>query len=90
MGEFAEKISEPLGRPVIDATGLQGRYDLRIDVSAYMADTQANAAEGGQQMDVMSILFNALQAQLGVRLEPRRNAVDVLIVDHAEKTPTEN
>lgn len=91
MGDFASKVSEPLGRPVIDATGLKGRYDLRIDISAYMAEASATGGEGhGQQLDVMSIMFTVLQEQLGVRLEPRKDAVDILVVDHAERTPTEN
>ena len=86
IAEFASKISEPLGRPVIDATGLKGRYDIRIDVSSYMTAATAN----GGELDVMSLLFTALQEQLGVKLISRRSAVDTLVVDHAEKTPTEN
>jgi uncharacterized protein (TIGR03435 family) len=87
MSELASKISEPLGRPVIDATGLKGRYDIRIDVTAYRTENENGK---GAQLDMMSILFNALQAQLGVKLEGRRETVDILTVDHAEKTPSEN
>ena len=87
MGDFATKISEPLGKPVIDATGLKGRYDIRIDVSAYMAEA---GAANGEQLDVMSILFTALQAQLGVKLESKKQTPEILIVDAAQKTPTEN
>ncbi len=86
MAELASKISEPLQKPVIDATGLKGRYDIRIDVTAYMTE----AAQGGGSMDVMSILFNALQAQLGVKLDSRKQNVNMLVVDKAEKTPTDN
>jgi uncharacterized protein (TIGR03435 family) len=83
MSDLAEKISEPLGRPVIDATGLKGRYDIHIDATAY-SDT------GGGHMDVMALLFNALQQQLGVKLESRKDSPEILVVDSVEKTPTEN
>ena len=84
MSEFAEKISEALGRPVLDATGLKGRYDIHLDTSAYMATA------GDGRVDAMSFLFNALQQQLGVKLESRKDTPEVLVVDSVEKTPTEN
>jgi uncharacterized protein (TIGR03435 family) len=87
MADLASKISEPLGRPVLDATGLKGRYDIHIDARPYMT---ATGNEGGGPMDVMSILFTALQDQLGVKLESRKDTPEILIVDSAEKTPTEN
>ena len=91
MKDLAIQISDPLRRPVIDETGLKGRYEIRIDVSAYM---QA-AAGGGDghaegQIDVMSVLFTALQQQLGVKLDSKKENVDILVIDHAEKAPTEN
>jgi uncharacterized protein (TIGR03435 family) len=84
MSDLAEKISEPLGRPVIDATGLKGRYDIHIDATAYMT------SPGSQSMDVTALLFNALQQQLGVKLESRKDSPQILVVDSVEKTPTEN
>ena len=84
MSDFAEKISEALGRPVMDATGLKGRYDIHMDATAYMA------ASGDGPMDAMGFLFNALQQQLGVKLESRKDTPEILVVDSIEKTPTEN
>jgi uncharacterized protein (TIGR03435 family) len=91
MRDLATQISAQLRRPVIDETGLKGRYEIRIDVTAYM---QA-AAGGGDghsegQIDVMSVLFTALQQQLGVKLDSKKENVDILVIDHAEKSPTEN
>jgi uncharacterized protein (TIGR03435 family) len=87
MRDVAAQISDPLNRPVIDATGLKGRYDIDIDVTAYMT---ANGGRNEGELDVMSILFNALQQQLGVKLEARKDMVDVLVIDHAKKTPSDN
>lgn len=84
MSDLAEKISEPLGRPVMDATGLKGRYDIHIDASAYMGSA------GNGQMDVMSLLFTALQQQLGLKLESRKDTPRILVIDNVEKSPTEN
>lgn len=91
MKDLATQISEPLRRPVIDETGLKGRYEIKIDVSAYMQ----GATGGGEgrsegQIDVMSVLFTALQQQLGVKLDSKKESVDILVIDHAEKAPTDN
>ena len=91
MADLAAKISEPLNRPVIDETNLTGKYEIRIDVAAYMQSQSGGDAKGGGiQIDVMSVLFNALQAQLGVKLESKKATVNMLVLDHAEKVPTEN
>ncbi len=88
MKDFAEKVSEPLHRPVIDETGLTGKYEIKIDVAAYMQSTGQTLDNG--QVDVMAVLFNALQQQLGVKLESKKETVKILTVDHLEKQPTEN
>ncbi len=81
MSEFARVLSQGFGRPFVDATGLKGRYDIRIET---ISDGPSDA------MDVMGIMVTTLQEQLGIKVESRKDSVDMLIVDHAEKTPTEN
>lgn len=88
MKDFAEKVSEPLRRPVIDETGLTAKYEIRIDVAAYMQSTGQTPGDG--QIDVMAVLFNALQQQLGVKLESKKATVKILTIDHVEKQPSEN
>jgi uncharacterized protein (TIGR03435 family) len=90
MKDLAAQISDPLRRPVIDETGLKGRYEIRIDVTAYMQSAAGGDGHSEGQIDVMSVLFTALQQQLGVRLDSKKENVDILVIDHAEKTPTEN
>jgi uncharacterized protein (TIGR03435 family) len=41
-------------------------------------------------MDAATAMMTALQEQMGLKLEGRKDWVDVLVIDHAEKTPTEN
>jgi len=91
MKDLAIQISDPLKRPVIDETGLKGRYEIKIDVSAYMQGaTGGGDGRGEGQIDVMSVLFTALQQQLGVKLDSKKESVNILVIDHAEKVPTEN
>jgi uncharacterized protein (TIGR03435 family) len=84
MGELAAEVGRGFDRPVVDATGLKGRYDIRLDMAAVAAANQAD------RMDAASAMMTALQEQMGLKLEGRKDWVDVLIIDHAEKTPKEN
>jgi len=89
MTDLAQGISAEIGRPVMDQTGLKGRYEIRMNFAPYAT----RAADGGTtpgQFDMMSILFTGLQDLLGLKLEASKQSVDVLVIDHAEKTPTEN
>ena len=88
MSEIATELSQPLQRPVIDKTELTGRYDLRIDIAAFMQ----TAGEGDNHgpVDEMRVIFSAFPSQLGLKLEPGKATVDFIVVDSADKTPTEN
>lgn len=70
--------------PVIDETGLTGRYDVSINAAKYIPQS------GDRPSDPLSLIQDALQDELGLKLEARRMPVDLLIVDHAEKAPVEN
>jgi uncharacterized protein (TIGR03435 family) len=68
--------------PVIDHTGLQGTYDLRLDwVPRQLTDFDAAAGP---------TVFDALEKQLGLKLEKRKEPRPVTIIDYIERTPTEN
>jgi len=80
-------LSGPLRAPVIDLTGLKGRYDFEFDLSAYLNQPQP---AGEERMEPIAILQLALPQQLGLKLESRKMPVDLLVIDHIEKLPTEN
>lgn len=87
MSELAVELSQPLQRPVIDRTGLKSRYDIRIDVTAFMGPPDG---DGRGPLDEMSIIFSAFPAQLGIKLEPGKEMVDFIVVDAVNKVPTDN
>ena len=85
MAEFVKTLSGPLRTPVVDQTGLTGRYDFTVDLSSYFAE-----AKPGEQMDITGIVMSALRDQLGLILSSRKEPVEILVIDHVEKSPTGN
>jgi len=67
---------------MVDMTGMQGRYDLVYHSPSY--------SPGDDSHDQVADYKTILQDELGLTLESRKAMVDVLVVDHADKTPTEN
>ncbi len=79
LAKFADLLSDDAGRPVLDKTGLEGNYSFTV----YF--TPESSTDGGEPF-----LSAALPQQLGLRLEPRKAPIEMLIVDHVERVPTEN
>jgi uncharacterized protein (TIGR03435 family) len=78
---------------VIDQTGLSGNYEINLNWTHQSATsmkaglrTEPDVAE----TEAGPSIFTTLQEQLVLRLESKRSPVDVLVIDHAEQTPTEN
>lgn len=86
VDSFAYSLGGPAGGPVTDATGLNGRYDFTLTFSK----PAPPVTPGTDATDVPPDLFRALEAQLGLKLEPKKAAAVQLIIDHVEKVPTEN
>jgi uncharacterized protein (TIGR03435 family) len=75
-------------RPVVDRTGLSGRFDFTIDVSRE-SHNAAPPGTGTEPELAGPTLIEALREQLGLKLEPTRAPIQVLIVDHIDR-PSEN
>lgn len=85
LNDLAVELSNKMfDRPVINATGLTGRYDMRIDLGAVM---QSNPND---RMDMSTAMMEAMERQLGLKVEKRKAPIEVLVVDQAQKTPTGN
>jgi uncharacterized protein (TIGR03435 family) len=84
IAKFAEMIGSMLGRPVIDATGLRGKYNFLLSWATERLGAHATDDDSGPTLE------GAIQAQLGLRLESKKGMVDTLVIDQAEKIPTGN
>ncbi|HEY4363612.1 MAG TPA: TIGR03435 family protein [Bryobacteraceae bacterium] len=77
-------LAGPLGRPVVNKTGLTGRFDL--DLRYTPGSGQAPSGDTAPDDDPRTAsLFTSLQEQLGLKLEPSKGPVDVLVIDHIER-----
>jgi len=76
-------------------TGLKGRYDFTFNPQKYVTAMRSRVMADPQQArnedELKLILLQDIVAgELGLRLEPRRAPVEVLVIDHVEKSPSEN
>lgn len=78
MQGLAMALSHAASRPVVDRTGIAGTFDFAL---TFATDDPADTGPS---------IFTALQEQLGLRLEPEKSQMEILVVDHAERVPTEN
>jgi uncharacterized protein (TIGR03435 family) len=78
---------------VADATGLKGSYDFPFSFSPSGLVNQARAPQDGDQASDPNgtiSLFDALNEQLGLKLETVKRPVPVLVIDRIERKPLEN
>jgi uncharacterized protein (TIGR03435 family) len=92
MGRVADWLSESRGvdRPVIDQTGLDGGYYIKIQ----WAREQPQSGNAGMDNTAPfgpsgPSIFTALQQQLGLKLEPTKGPVESIVIEHIER-PSEN
>ena len=84
MANLAEMLSNQTSRPVVDKTGLSGFFNFEFQF------TSGNKRADPDSNDTGPSIFTAVEEQLGLKLVPEKDTVDILIVDHVEKVPTEN
>ena len=85
LAVLTDMLYSILRTPVVDETGLTGKYDVNINMMKYVS-----MGGDGAPVDPIGLIMTALQEELGLKLESRKVALDLLIVDHAEKTAGEN
>ncbi len=106
MSMLIQQLSPLLDHPVVDMTELKGNYQVAIDIpmSAMLTIARAQGMNipgmppgpgGGGPADTaadpaaMNSVFQSME-KLGLKLDPRKQTFGDIIVDHVEKTPTEN
>jgi uncharacterized protein (TIGR03435 family) len=87
MATFASLLSPHLDRPVVDRTGLPGRYDVVLEAAEIKAPPgyEPGPSDAGLPPPAGTSIFVAVHQQLGLKLEPRTIPVPVIVVTHAQK-----
>jgi uncharacterized protein (TIGR03435 family) len=82
-------LTRLVGRPIIDKIGLTSQFDIHLDFAPDVPSAVASVEiTSAPSMPTGVTLFDALR-QLGLRLEPAKGPVEVLVIDHLER-PSEN
>ncbi len=80
MARFAEFLARNMDRPVVDLSEIKGVFNITLE----WTPDEAGQDTGGPT------LLTALQQQLGLRLQPQKAPIEMIVVDHAERVPVEN
>jgi uncharacterized protein (TIGR03435 family) len=83
LAQFLSSMMNPvIGRQVVDRTGLAGEYDFSLPIyNEWMGDHQGTDTEAS--------IFTVIEDSLGLRLEPAKAPMQILVIDHIER-PTDN
>jgi uncharacterized protein (TIGR03435 family) len=84
MDDIVRMLAGLLGHPVVDKTGLAGKYDFKLRYHGILLSERP-----ADDLDPVSTLDTAIQDQLGLKVEPSKGPVQMLVVDHIEM-PSEN
>lgn len=84
VSRLAPLLSRLLGHRVVDGTGLTGNFDINMEWTPDAIERPSDLPT-----EVGPSIFTALQEQLGLKLESRKGATEVLVIEHVER-PSEN
>ena len=89
MTQLVEMLANQVDRPIVDGTGLTGKYDFTLEFAPEMRNmpSMPMMAGGGPVTEGESApsLFTAVQEQLGLKMQDAKDPVEMLIIDHMEK-----
>jgi uncharacterized protein (TIGR03435 family) len=86
LDRLVKALSGDLGAPVTDDTGVKDKYDYAL---RWIREAPGSIPAENQDLGGPSLLI-ALQEQLGLKLTAKKGPVEFIVIDHAERTPTEN
>jgi uncharacterized protein (TIGR03435 family) len=78
IASLVDRLSFYVDRPVVDLTGIEGKYELDLTFAR------------GEASELAPSLATALQEQLGLKLDPRKMPVESIVIERADKVPAEN
>jgi uncharacterized protein (TIGR03435 family) len=93
MSDFAAVLTNLVGRPVVDLTGIDGRFNFKTSFSLGNGSDAAPAPNGGQRGETgpsSEVSFFIDLKRLGLKLDSRKLPLEFLLIDHVERAPTPN
>jgi uncharacterized protein (TIGR03435 family) len=95
LEQVASLLDAAAGHPVIDKTGLTGKYDFDVEFDLSQPPAPGDNANrpnpnGTFAPCISCVIQSALQQDLGLKFMKSTITLDVIVVDHAEKIPTDN
>ena len=87
IGTFVQGLTRYLKRPVVDKTGLTGRYDFTLHYApeARAQAPSSGAVDNGALDPAGPSLFTAIQEQLGLKLEAKKDPLAIIVIEHVER-----
>ena len=89
MAKLADMLGDHTDRIVVDNTGLKGFYDFKLDWAQEDSHEPASVSMLNSLQEGLGLagpsLFTAVQEQLGLKLEPAKGPVQIIVIDGAEK-----
>lgn len=101
ISELIRAIGNQAGRPVVDKTMLAGRYDFVLEYAVVPgaigamgmpmpAPPPVALAPNDAETDQPPLLTTAIEEQLGLKLKPAKGALDVIVIDQAQRMPIQD
>jgi uncharacterized protein (TIGR03435 family) len=87
MKQLADTVSRDLDRPILDKTGLTGKF--AVDLTWRPDRTSGPTPSSNDDLDHPTV-FSELRDKLGLTITSGKAPVDILVVDHVERVPTDN
>jgi uncharacterized protein (TIGR03435 family) len=87
LDELCAMAQQPLKLPVVNLTGLTGKWDFKVDAAPYLTPEVTGAKN---VTDLIGVAITAANEQLGLKIESRKMQVNLIVVDRAVKTPPAN
>jgi uncharacterized protein (TIGR03435 family) len=91
MARMAGWLANDMSYPVTDKTEIAGVFSFRLEYTPERNLSATGPGENAHSSDSSApSIFTALQEQLGLKLEPQKLPVDIIVVDNVARVPTEN
>jgi uncharacterized protein (TIGR03435 family) len=90
IARLAETLSNQIGRPVLDRTGLTGTFTFELQFTPEIRSSSGLPTDNGVVEMAGPSIFTSVTDQFGLKLFPRRDPLEILVIDSAEKVPNDN